>query len=329
MKNLASLINKILKNSSDPLRIRKTTAPVFNNLKLIEVNEEKIKKVASLVREKIDKKQLLTEEQFGSAEPTPQLIFVLDAINFCFWAKKGEEKWTVEYPQGNFISNGWFALTASIERARKEKVPILEAKYLKNLKLSEAEHVFRSTNDTPIPLLPKRVKILNQVGEILLKKYKGNIYNLLTTTDLDVGKIASAVVKNFPCYSDTSKYNDKKICFYKRAQIFAYDISLLLSLKTRNLNSLTVFSDYKVPQILRAFSVLEYKPELADKIDNYIELESGSFEETEIRAATIWAGELIAHKAKVPPVLVDNALWKMSQSLVDVKPYHRTRATSY
>jgi len=329
MKNLIRLVNEILKNSPDPLKIRKTTAPVFNNLKLIEINEEKIKEVASLVKEKVSKKQLLTEEQFGSSEPTPQLIFVLDAINFCFWAKKGEEKWTVEYPQGNFISNGWFALVASIERARKEKIPILEAKYLKNLKHSEAEHIFRSANDIPIPLLAERVKILNAVGKILLKKYRGNIYNLLAATDLDVGKIAVETVKRFPSFSDCSLVDHQQVNFYKRAQIFAYDVGLLSALEAKNLNSLTVFADYKVPQILRAFEVLKYKPALARRVDNYVILKRDSRGEIEIRAATIWSCELIAHQAKIEPVLVDNALWKMSQSLKDVKPYHRVLTTGY
>jgi hypothetical protein len=58
-----------------------------------------------------------------------------------------------------------------------------------------------------------------------------------------------------------------------------------------NLDKLTAFADYKVPQMLRKFGVLEYIPELANKIDGYKEIEAGSREEIEIRAATIWAIE--------------------------------------
>jgi len=327
---MKSLVEKILKESPDPLNVRKSTALVFNNLKLISINLSKIEDVAKIIREKIDKKQVLTEEQFGSANPTPQLIFVLDTLNFCFWAKKDEEKWTIEYPKSNYISNGWFALVACIDRAQKEGVPILNASYLKNATFPDIQHIFRSSNNTEIPLLRDRVKVLNETGKILMEKYNGDIYNLLAATGLNAGKIACEVAKNFPSFSDFSLLDNKeKMCFYKRAQIFAYDISLLHGIKAKNLESLTAFADYKIPQILRALGIIEYKTELANKVDNYIILKSGSNEEIEIRASTIWACELLAKEIVIDPVWVDNALWKMSQSLKDVKPYHRVLSTKY
>jgi len=323
------LVTKILKYSPDPLNVRKSTASVFNNLKYININFDKIISFSKLVKEKIDKKQLLDEEQFGSNNPSPQIIFILDAINFCFWAYKGKEKWTVEYPKGNFISNGWYALVAAIERAQNESIPILNARYLKNLSFSDAKHIFRSANDIEIPLLSERVKFLNVIGKNLIEKYDGDIYNLLVKVGLDVGKIAHEIVKNFPSFADYNTLNNKKIYFYKRAQIFAYDVSLLKPLKARNLGTLTAFADYKIPQILRAFEITEYKPELAKKVDNYLIIKSGSREEIEIRASTIWICELIADEANVAPALIDNALWKMSQGLKDVRPYHRVLTTNY
>ncbi len=323
------LIDKILKNSPDPLAVRKTTAEVLKRASFVCLDLEKIKQTASLIKKKVEAKEVLTAEQFGANNPTPQLIFILDAINFCFWAGKNKEKWTVEYPNGNFISNGWFALVACVQRAIKKRVPILNASYLKNLKISEAEYIFHSTNNQPIPLLKKRVEILNEIGAILLKKYKGNIYNFLLQTHLDADKITSSLIKEFPSFEDYAILAGKRINFYKRAQIFAYDLSLLPGLKITNLKTLTCFSDYKLPQILRAFKVLEYSPSLAERIDNYQILKAGSREEIEIRSATIWAGELITHFAKLIPAKVDNALWKASQTLRDVAPYHRVLTTAY
>lgn len=322
-------IDVILKESPDPLKVRETTSRIFKNLKYIEINFENIEKVAKQVKDKIEQQQILNEEQFGSIAPTPQLIFILDAINFCFWAKEGEEKWTVEYPKDNFISNGWYGLVSAIERARKEGIPILNAEYLKSMNIEDAEYIFRSANSTSIPLLDERLKILNSIGKTLLGKYDGDIYNLLSKTDLDVGNIAKEIVKNFPSFEDLTYLDDKQIYFYKRAQIFAYDVTLLPELKGKNLESLTAFADYKIPQMLRAFKIIKYSKDLADKVDNFAILEYGSREEIEIRASTIWACEFIAHYAKVKPVLVDNVLWKMSQGLKDIKPYHRVLTTSY
>ena len=50
---------------------------------------------------------------------------------------------------------------------------------------------------------------------------------------------------------------------------------------------LTVFADYKLPQVLRRLGVLRYAPHLAERIDRLKPLEAGSREEGEIRAATV------------------------------------------
>lgn len=316
-------------NTLDPLNIRKSTLGVFKESTLLKVNLEKVDEIAKIVKHKVDQKQVLDEEQFGSLNPSPQLIFILDTINFCFWAKKDQEKWTVEFPKRNFISNGWYGLVAAVQRAQKEGIPILDAGYLKKISFSDVKHIFRSSNDTEMPLLFKRYQFLRETGRVLSEKYDGNIYNLLVNLDLDAAKIVTEVAKNFPSFQDCMELDKKEACFYKRAQIFAYDISLLPNLKIRNLKVLTSFADYKIPQILRALGVIEYKPELAKKIDNFILLEKGSREEIEIRSATIQVCELIAKKAGILPVLCDNVLWKMSQSLKDVKPYHRVLTTCY
>ncbi|MGB9706598.1 MAG: queuosine 5'-phosphate N-glycosylase/hydrolase [Microgenomates group bacterium] len=323
------LIEEILKQKPDPLGVRKSTAEVVKKVRLVSINLNNLKKINTFIKKKIDAKEVLSLEQFGANNPTPQLIFILDALNFCFWAKKNEEKWTVEYPKGNFVSNGWFALVNSIQRAIFEGLPILDASYLANLKINEAKYIFRSATQIPIPLLNERVKILNEIGKILNKKYKGNIYNFLVKNGLDAERILPNLVKEFPSFGDYSFLGKKRINFYKRAQIFVYDLSFLPELKISNLGCLTVFADYKIPQILRAFGVLEYTPLLAEKIDNYEILPAGSREEIEIRSSTIWAGELIAFFSNLFPAQVDNVLWKASQSLPDINPYHRVLTTAY
>lgn len=326
---MKKLIDEILASTPDPLNIRKSTLAIFNNLKLVEVNFEKIDEVAEMVKDKFDKKEVLDQDQFGTENPTTQLVFILDSVNFCFWANKDQEKWTVEYPKGNYISNGWYAFVNCFERAREEGIPILDPEYLKKITLPEAKQIFQSSNSTQIPLLHARVEILNNVGEKLLYDFDGKIDNLLKKSDYDAEKIIKNIVSHFPSFEDIRTVNKEKINFYKRAQIFAYDISFLPSVEIKNLKALTIFADYKIPQILRAFGVLKYKHALSNMVDNYELLNEGSIAEVEIRSATIWACELIAKKAGIMPIEVDNVLWKMSQTLKDVKPYHRVLTTSY
>lgn len=99
----------------------------------------------------------------------------------------------------------------------------------------------------------------------------------------------------------------------------------------KNIECLTAFSDYRLPQILREFSVIKYAKTLASKIDNYVLIPSGSCEEIEIRAATIWGVELIRQKLeKFPASKIDFALWLLSQGLPQkVKPHHRTYSIYY
>ena len=64
-----------------------------------------------------------------------------------------------------------------------------------------------------------------------------------------------------------------------------------------------MFADYRVPQILREFNILTYSEILADKIDNFIELEYSSQHEVEIRALTIIAVEKILEAIKNSEIL--------------------------
>jgi hypothetical protein len=82
--------------------------------------------------------------------------------------------------------------------------------------------------------------------------------------------------------------------------------------------------------MLREFGVIEYSKNLAERIDNLILIPSGSIEEIEIRAATIWGIELIRQKlGKYSAREIDNALWFLSQDQIGRKPFHRTYTIYY
>ena len=80
--------------------------------------------------------------------------------------------------------------------------------------------------------------------------------------------------------------------------------------------------------------LISYAAPLAIRIDNLLELAPGSREEIEIRAATIWAVELLRRELEeqgvsVAPYEIDWFLWNLGQSLADPRPYHRTRTIYY
>lgn len=101
-----------------------------------------------------------------------------------------------------------------------------------------------------------------------------------------------------------------------------------------DLDQLTIYADYKLPQVLRHYNVLEYHGGLAERVDAGSELAAGSVEEIEIRACTIWACELLRrallqYGCSMTNVDIDQRLWLLGQNGAAMRPYHRTRTIYY
>jgi hypothetical protein len=273
---------------------------------------------------------------FGSIENIgdyAQLIFLEDVVNFCFWVEKNKRKWEVQWLDKK-ATRGWYSLTRCFQRAIAEKKPILDADYLVSLDLNHVRNIFRGTNETDIPLVAKRLENLKEAGNVLRKKYKGKFINLLEDARFDAISIVNLLVHDFPSFRDIFDLDRETIYFLKRAQICVQDLSYLQQknkkFQIKNIDVLTAFADYKIPQILRRYGVVSYSKELADKVDNYVLIPSGSREEIEIRSATIWCIELIKQKiGKYPSADIDNALWLISQNQSDIQPHHRTYSIFY
>ena len=111
------------------------------------------------------------------------------------------------------------------------------------------------------------------------------------------------IVQHFSGFRDEAIYDGEQIFFYKRAQILCADLIGAFSdiehaQNFSNREALTMFADYRVPQILRQLDIFEYSEGLAEKIDKEVELAYSSKEEVEMRAATVIAVEHIITKIK-------------------------------
>ena len=134
-------------------------------------------------------------------------------------------------------------------------------------------------------------------------------------------------------------YEGREVFFYKRAQIFAADLNGAFHGRDwgrfEDMDKLTAFADYKLPQVLRHLGVLQYDNNLAERVDSNTLIDAGSAEEVEIRANTIWAVELIrqalGRKEKtLTASQIDWMLWNLGQdNTYRAKPYHRTLTVFY
>lgn len=266
---------------------------------------------------------------------TATAILILDAWNFCFWPDPGEKKWSVEY-KGEQL-NGYMALAASVKRAIEEGVELYNPSVLAKLTRKDLKKIFRGTGE--IPLLEKRLEHAHEIGKTLLKKWDGDFVNLLRAAEGSAVTLVELILENFPCFDDVTIYRGREVKFYKRAQILPVDLMGGMPseplVQFHDIGELSAFADYKIPQVLQAHGVLRYSPELVALLEREEKLVPGDSAEVEIRAAMVWAVELIRRGLAeagrtVPAYELDWMLWNLGQEPVqNERPYHRTRTIFY
>lgn len=270
----------------------------------------------------------------GTAESI-RWIFVLDTLNHCFWPERGEAPWTVYY-SGNGYS-GYWGLAAALKRAVEKGIPVTRADYLACIEKAELMEIFRG--DGKIPLLDQRLQNLREAGNKIASLWEGDIVHLLESSGGSALRAVRNLVDSFPSYRDEAVYKGEKVCFWKRAQLFVADVHAAFSGvgpgKFTDIDGLTVFADYKLPQVLRELGIISYHSTLAGRIDDFQPLKPGSEEEVEIRAAAIWAAEALRAGCRctgmaVNSVRIDNWLWRLGQlDEFRTRPYHRCRTIFY
>ena len=276
---------------------------------------------------------------FDGSERTVNWMLLLDALNFCFWGEKDQPRWQISY-QGELL-NGYWAEAASLRRAVEEERPLWEARYLSNIDQQELATIFRGpTPDAPgIPLFKERLRAAREVGQVLLARFEGHFSHLVEQAGQSGVQLARLLATHFVSFRDVASYQNQEVLFLKRAQICVADLYSAFNGQSwgtfTDLEHLTIFADYKLPQVLRHFGVLLYAPALADAVDQQHLLAPGSAEEIEIRAATIWASELLRREltSRVERPLtameVDQLLWHLGQGADHMQPYHRVRTIYY
>jgi hypothetical protein len=104
-----------------------------------------------------------------------------------------------------------------------------------------------------------------------------------------------------------------------------------------DIDSITMFADYRVPQALVHFGVLSYAPELQTHLATDGHLVSGDEREVEIRGCSIHVVEqlldiLRTKHTNTNAILVDFYMWdyaKTNSEELDHVPIHLTRSVFY
>ncbi len=180
---------------------------------------------------------------------------------------------------------------------------------------------------------------MHEVGRVLLERYDGQFAHAVKQAEGSAVKLTLLLAQDFSSFRDVARYRGREVRFFKRAQICVADLHGAFSGghwgTFSDLDKLTIFADYKLPQVLRHYGLLEYQHSLAERVDKQELLAAGGEAEVELRAATIWACELLRREMSdvagsiITAVEIDQLLWYLGQSASDMRPYHRTRTIYY
>ncbi|KIH47379.1 hypothetical protein ANCDUO_22561 [Ancylostoma duodenale] len=280
---------------------------IMEHGKLIKINEDGVHRVAQMIYDAV-KDGSIAEVEFSAHAVHPKgkgrevidWVFFADTVNFSFWPDKGS-KYDVTY--GGTKYTGYFAACAAINKALDSGLNITSAKWMASASKEDVDNVFKSDGGYSIPLLDERVKAINDSGRVLLEKWNGSFYNCVLAAEGSAERLLNIIVENFESFRDFAEFCGKKVSFLKRAQILVADVYGALkdndpACAFPDIEILTMFADYRVPQALAFLGVLEYSKELLDALTPNHRLENGSPEEVELRGASIWACERIVQAIK-------------------------------
>ncbi len=291
--------------------------------KHVKINYEKINKM-------IEQISLSTDSYWMACNPynilkmkfreVIKFLLIYHSIgDFCLW---GSPKWEIDTEDGKL--DGTYAILYLINKHIKEFEDYdMTYEHFYNLLMGNVE----------MPLLMERFNNLKILHDVLKKDGE----NFLKTIDniYDDEILFEFINEKLPFFKDESIYDGQTVYFYKRAQLLTSDIlhaKKYVQNKEVNYNNLVGCADYKIPQVMRCYGILEFDDYLSKLVDNKLELKSGSQVEVEIRANMIVVIDYVAKKLKneIARMDINDYFWQLGQDKVKmINPYHRVMTSKY
>lgn len=325
---------------------------IVKNARHLKVNADGIEKLCRDVIAGIQSKDIdienFSQHQFHPNASDPRAsnwIFIIDTLNFCFWTPGDDTKWKVNG------ETGYFALCAAIKRALDEGIDITNPVLYSVISEEKLEHILRGDDpSTKCPLLGERVHCLHEVGKKLVEKYDGKFENCILKCKNSAMLLLDLIVSEFPCFRDEAEFAGRRVAIYKRAQILVGDLWACYRGEGLghfdDVQKITMFADYRVPQVLVHYGAMEYSGELLQILNSGILLKNGCEQEVEIRGASIYVVEQLKDRVlkelkekhpdipttKVNSILLDHFLWdyrRKHAAALEYIPFHKTLSVYY
>ncbi|KAL2222242.1 UPF0553 protein c [Thermoascus aurantiacus ATCC 26904] len=280
---------------------------VYDNAIDVALDPDKTREAAETIWSRMQEKGYSTKtwsehelHPKSKDESTVDFIFTMDLLNFSFWSDTTDEskRFAIEYRGKRWT--GYWSLVAALQRALDEEIPITSPDFwIKEDGCTEdlLRHVFRSATDEEIPLFQERVQCLREAGRVLCERFDSSFTNCIYEANHSAAALVNLLAENFPCFRDEVTFEGRKVRFYKRAQILVADLWACFEGEGygdfHDIDKITMFADYRIPQMLHQLGCLLYSPPLESHIRQLKPIPSGSRWEIELRGTSIWCVELI------------------------------------
>ncbi|KAG0168294.1 hypothetical protein DFQ28_009251 [Apophysomyces sp. BC1034] len=289
---------------------------------------------------------------------TVDWIFLIDLLNFSFWsdldvqdrATPHPDRYAIQY--GNNYYTGYWSLCAAIRRALDQGIPATDAAYyFRAASDDQLAAIFRSDTKEQVPLLHERIRVMREAGQILCEKFNGSFATCIEQSGKSAARLLDILVTHFPSFRDIHTFHHRSVAILKRAQILIADLWACFDGQDygefNDIDTITMFADYRVPQALHYLGLLKYSHELTTKLERHENLPSGCTEEIEIRGNSIWSVELLRRRImekkhdgdadqsqqqqQINAILLDFYIWDFAKEHQDemMVPTHCTRSCFY
>lgn len=110
------------------------------------------------------------------------------------------------------------------------------------------------------PLLDERVRLLREVGVRTIEYFEGEFANVVKKANHSAVKLLDLLTSFYNNFQDVAVYKGEQVCLYKRSQILIGDLYGAFKGKDygffEDIEEVTTFPDYRVPQILNHYDVI-------------------------------------------------------------------------
>ncbi len=252
-------------------------------------------------------------------------LLAYNAVNYSYWPDRGPR---------------WHAIVDGVEVGRDDEAlalmailarqPVEDPDWLTTVDEGRLERLLEPAPGAgTLPLLHQRAAALVELGRAV--RAHGPAARWIDQAGGSAVAFALMLAERLPSWDDHRTSKDRTLRFLKRAQLCTSMIhGRLRGAPFRDVERLTAFADYRLPQILRGLGVLRLDPGLAAGIAAGEPLAPGGEAEVALRAAAIDGAERIAAHTGLPALVVDHYLWRSAVERQDeLPPHHRTRCIDY